>query len=394
MRRWISSQELGLTLEDYNGGELIGLPEIYWFNGGYYTYAEASADWEHFGFAAFHNAIRKSNTDAGMARLDSLSAPEWLDETPIGSTSRFGQLMLSNTVSENGGDPGDQSALDLIGLTGVNPRSSLDPLPGYDEKWHVVGGNDQMVHGMAGQLPAASIQMGHRLMALRENSDASYTLTFEVDGHNRRRRCRLRHPRAAVHHAARRRPQPRRLQRRKAARHQHDGHGLEREDPRRGRRRRRGRGTVSTASPTPTGTASTSAGTTWSRSDPTAHPRCCSHFRVRAPVATRSPAPRTVRRRQRDTNWFLDRIEPIFPGTRAAFTGASYEDHWARDPWVKGAYSFYKVGQYAALRRHRRAQTQGRVHFAGEHTSINNQGFLDGAVETGVRAAKQIVAQL
>jgi monoamine oxidase len=34
------------------------------------------------------------------------------------------------------------------------------------------------------------------------------------------------------------------------------------------------------------------------------------------------------------------------------------------------------------------------VHFAGEHTSINNQGFLDGAVETGARAAKEIVAQL
>ena len=94
-----------------------------------------------------------------------------------------------------------------------------------------------------------------------------------------------------------------------------------------------------------------------------------------------------------DMNWFLDRIEPIFPGTRAAFTGAAYEDHWARDPWVKGAYSFYKVGQYATFGAIA-AAAQGRVHFAGEHTSINNQGFLDGAVETGARAAREIVAQL
>ncbi len=174
--------ELGLELEDCNGGELSGLPEIYWFNGGYYTYAQASADWEHFGYKAFHHALKEGNTARGLARLDQLSAPEWLDETPIGSTSRFGQLMLANTVSENGGDPGEQSALDLIGLTGANPRTSLDPLPGYDERWHVVGGNDQMVHGMAGQLPEGSIEMGHRLTALGENSDGSRTLTFEVGG--------------------------------------------------------------------------------------------------------------------------------------------------------------------------------------------------------------------
>ena len=77
--------ELGLELEDYNGGELIGLPEVYWFNGGYYTYAQASKDWEDFGYKAFHDAVRESNTASGLARLDKLSAPEWLDETPIGN---------------------------------------------------------------------------------------------------------------------------------------------------------------------------------------------------------------------------------------------------------------------------------------------------------------------
>ncbi|MHB8538093.1 MAG: FAD-dependent oxidoreductase [Candidatus Dormibacteria bacterium] len=82
----------------------------------------------------------------------------------------------------------------------------------------------------------------------------------------------------------------------------------------------------------------------------------------------------------------------FLPGTRAAFTGAAYEDHWARDPRVLGAYSFYKIGQYANYGTIA-AAPPGRVHFYGEHTSINNQGFLDGAVETGGRAARQIVAQ-
>ena len=77
----------------------------------------------------------------------------------------------------------------------------------------------------------------------------------------------------------------------------------------------------------------------------------------------------------------------------AAFTGLAYEDHWALDPWVKGAYSYYRVGQassYGAIA----ARTEGRILFAGEHTSIINIGFLDGAVETGERAARRLLAKL
>ena len=76
------------------------------------------------------------NTAAGTARLDRMSVPEWLDSTEIGSGSRFGKLMMADTVTENGGDPDDQSALDLIVLLTGNPRSSLSPLPGDDERFH------------------------------------------------------------------------------------------------------------------------------------------------------------------------------------------------------------------------------------------------------------------
>jgi monoamine oxidase len=91
-----------------------------------------------------------------------------------------------------------------------------------------------------------------------------------------------------------------------------------------------------------------------------------------------------------DIAWFLRQIEPVYPGTTAAYTGRAYEDHWAEDPWVGGAYSYYRVGQastYGPLA----AATEGRVHFAGEHTSLRHQGFLEGAIETGERAARQII---
>ena len=176
-------KELGLELEDFNGGELVGLPGDLLVRRRVLHLRGGKPDWEAVRLRGLPRAIRESNSDAGLARLDSLSAVEWLEQTPIGSTSRFGRLMLANTVSENGGDPGEQSALDLIGLTGVNPRSSLDPLPGYDEKWHVVGGNDQLVHGMAG---AAARRHDPAWVTgswrCARTVTVRYTLTFEAGG--------------------------------------------------------------------------------------------------------------------------------------------------------------------------------------------------------------------
>ncbi len=95
----------------------------------------------------------------------------------------------------------------------------------------------------------------------------------------------------------------------------------------------------------------------------------------------------------RDVNWALGQIEHLFPGTTAAYTGRAYEDHWARDPWVHGAYSYYRVGQ-AASYGDLAGAADGRFLFAGEHTSTDNIGFLDGAVETGERAARQLFGRI
>jgi monoamine oxidase len=95
----------------------------------------------------------------------------------------------------------------------------------------------------------------------------------------------------------------------------------------------------------------------------------------------------------RDAAWALHEIEHVFPGTIAAYTGRAYEDHWSRDPWVHGAYSYYRVGQAVSYGELAGAG-EGRFLFAGEHTSINNIGFLDGAVETGERAARALLRRL
>jgi monoamine oxidase len=59
----------------------------------------------------------------------------------------------------------------------------------------------------------------------------------------------------------------------------------------------------------------------------------------------------------------------------------------------QGSYSYWKVGQYTRFAGIERKQ-EGNCHFAGEHTSIDSQGYLNGAVETGERAASEILTDL
>jgi monoamine oxidase len=94
---------------------------------------------------------------------------------------------------------------------------------------------------------------------------------------------------------------------------------------------------------------------------------------------------------------FLSKIEPVFPGTTAQYNGLAYEDHWHLDPWHLGGYSYWRIGQYTGPNggfSFYEGVQEGRCHFAGEHTSGDNQGFLEGAVETGERAAREINAQV
>lgn len=62
--------------------------------------------------------------------------------------------------------------------------------------------------------------------------------------------------------------------------------------------------------------------------------------------------------------------------------------HWDIQPWARGGYAFFAPGQMTSVRPVI-AQPFGRIHFAGEHTAVW-QGYMNGAVESGVRAAGEI----
>jgi len=64
---------------------------------------------------------------------------------------------------------------------------------------------------------------------------------------------------------------------------------------------------------------------------------------------------------------------------------------WEDEPWSRGGYAFFDSLFPPAL-RYALARPFDRVVFAGEHTSLRWQGYMNGAVETGLRAAEEIAS--
>jgi monoamine oxidase len=265
-------------------------------------------------------------------------------------------------------------------------------LPGDDERYHLVGGNDQLVSGMIAALGGGALDHGRALVALIANADRSITLSFESGGaikdvtadwvvlalpFSTLRDVDLSksglsaEKRTVIHTMG---------MGTNAKLHLELGHktwpALGYSGATYGDWRRLACG--------------------WDDCVPLgadARPALYLAFpggRAGAgglTGAAHGPAPAA------DVAFALAEIEHVFPGTSAAYTGRAYEDHWAADPWVHGAYSYYRVGQastYGAIA----ARTEGRILFAGEHTSIANIGFLDGAVETGERSARRLLRRL
>ena len=60
------------------------------------------------------------------------------------------------------------------------------------------------------------------------------------------------------------------------------------------------------------------------------------------------------------------------------------------DPYLLGSYSCWRVGQYTQFAGYEGVR-QGPIHFAGEHRSLEFQGYMEGAAREGARAAREII---
>ncbi|MGH9139820.1 MAG: flavin monoamine oxidase family protein [Vicinamibacterales bacterium] len=86
-------------------------------------------------------------------------------------------------------------------------------------------------------------------------------------------------------------------------------------------------------------------------------------------------------------DFVVDQSSRIFPELRAAFEGGTSVS-WGDDPWSKGAYAWFKPGQLAVLPP-RAAEPEGRIHFAGDHTSAL-PGWMQGALASALRVVEEI----
>lgn len=86
----------------------------------------------------------------------------------------------------------------------------------------------------------------------------------------------------------------------------------------------------------------------------------------------------------------LEQAERIFPGIRSHYTGNAALSYPTGDPYLRGSYSCWGVGQYTRFAGYERVR-QGPIHFAGEHCSLEMQGYMEGAAREGARAAQEVL---
>jgi len=84
----------------------------------------------------------------------------------------------------------------------------------------------------------------------------------------------------------------------------------------------------------------------------------------------------------------LEQVAMIYPAIRNYFEGGVTKC-WDEDEWSRGASSYYKPGQFGSLLPHV-VRSEGRIHFAGEHTSVWIDGWMQGALESGDRVAREV----
>lgn len=385
------AQELGLTLDNLLQAEKNGTEPIYFFDGEIYSVQQATDDlkgiWQKVHSdvsAASYPTLYNYYTQRGW-ELDHMSIIDWINESvPGGINSKLGQLLDVAYNIEYGGECSEQSALNLLYLLGYSGQGQLRIFGPSNEKFHVRGGNDQIAQRLADRV-AGQVQTSKALVAIRRNSDATYTLTFQtgmssedvvadhvvlalpfsilkssVDysqaGFNQVKQWSIAESSMGTNT---------KLNVQFSSRHWESLHcnGETYSDT-----GYQNTWEVSRAQPGTAGILVNYTGGNIGKS-----------------FSQGTPEVRTQQ--------FLQQLEPVLPGISSRWNGKTALDYWTGYRWTRGSYSYWKVGQYTRFSGAERERS-GNCHFAGEHTSVDFQGYLNGAVETGERAASEILADL
>lgn len=392
------AKRFNIAADDLIAAEPRQSTETYYFLGQYYPRTQANAD-----FNAVWQAVKKDLNAAGYptlynyfnsagAELDNLTIYDWIEtRVPGGHRSPMGQLLDVAYNIEYGGETNLQSSLNLIYLLGYQSAPGNFRMFGRsDERYRLAGGNEQLPRAIADVLPAASIQTGTSLTAITKNSNGTYDLDFRrgnVKFSMTADRVILALPFSILRNldfsAAG-------FNGIKAVAIQQIGYGTNAKLHLQFKDRLWNQpgpwGISNGSSFSDTGYQNTwdvtraQAGATGILVDYTGG-------NIGASFTGDTSNPSVV---QSYALQFLSQLQPVFPGIAGRWNGRATLDTPSRNPYLLGSYSYWKKGQYTTFAGAERERS-GNCHFAGEHCSINFQGYMEGGAQEGARAANEIL---
>lgn len=384
------ARDLRLDLDDVLRAEPRGTHVLYYFDGQPYTIANAVADFQAVypalqadSDAAGYPTLYTSFTPAGQA-LDALSVRDWINSrVPGGSGSKLGQLLDVAYTIEYGAETTDQSSLNLIYLLSGSLATELSIFGESDERFKVRGGNDLIVQRLGEELNG-QIHTGAKLTKIKLNGDGSYRLTVQgvpggqLDADHVVMAIPFSILRSQVDTAQAG------FNAIKATAIQQLGMGSNTKLHLQFKKR-------SWYGADCNGEAYSDTGfqTMWEVTRAQGGEKgILVNYTGGSTASALVGGNPLVKAAQ-----YLAQLEPVLPGITQKWNGKATLDAWLGNPWSLGAYAYWKVGQYTAFSG-AEGERSGNCHFAGEHTSTDFQGYLNGAVDTGIIAAKEILADL
>lgn len=387
--------DLGLELDDLTASEAPGAQPRFFLDGAPYAMSDVERD-----FAAVRPRLAADADLLGddmptwrtitpaQRQLDRMSARQWIDaRVPGGMQSRFGRLLANAYTEELGGDPDEINAITVVSLLAGSPADRFSPYEESDQRYHVRGGNDLIVSRLAERV-SGQIATGTRLMALARRSDGRYRLLVLRDGVEREEiadRVILALPFTLLR-------------------------GVDLTQA--GFPARKMRSIVELGMGRNTKLQLQFDQRFWL--DPANVPPANGEYRLQGAFQTTWEVTRAQAGRAGILNFFsggstavaaglppMDAIAETSLGELSYYVPAAVplwnrrviRNAWDRNPWSLGSYALVKPGQYGAFYGVE-GERVGHVYFAGEHTSMASQGYLDGAVESGQRAAGEVLASL
>jgi monoamine oxidase len=386
-----------LPMVDLIKAQPSGTEDTNWIFGADYTPAQAAADFKPVNAtltkqinAAGYPTTYNSSTPTGQM-LDQMSVHDWIaNYVPGGLGSKFGTLLNSAYNEEYGAETTDQSSLNLVYLLGYQ-AGGFNVLGESDERFHIAGGNSSLPVAIANALPGGSIHLGYAMSSIALNSDGSIRVSFSNGKSITADEVILCMSFSVL----------RTLDYSKAAFDQRKQTAIT----------QLGSGTnakLNVQFDSRLWNADGSTGSLYSDLpfqcgwDVTRGQAGATGILVEYPGANvarslgqSSPYTTTANNKNvaKATQTFLGQLEAIYPGISAQWNGKAMLSTPFTDPNLLCSYSFWKPGQYTAFSGYEKMR-QGNIHFAGEHCSINFQGYMEGGAQEGIRAANEILGDL